>query len=175
MLDASALCTKPQHSSVLFPRPLFICHPIWTSLTQSLQPFIPSYETESPKRRPNEKLVFNPWHVLTMPAILSYPILPQSLPILLNCTPFPVTHHYIIILFLSPLLFIFYCIFLSFLSLTLLHLCYILSFASTQYGNFPSNVDSLILLLILSSGLLAMIITLPSTAWRKKCADSWFL
>lgn len=38
------------------------------SLIQSLQLLVPSYGTESPKSRPNSKLVFNPGHVLVIPA-----------------------------------------------------------------------------------------------------------
>lgn len=114
--------------------------------------------------------VFNPWHEQIMPASLSYPLLLSPHPLSSTLPPFlsspSLRRHYIILLFFSLFFSVFYCMFSSFLSLTLPHLCYILSFASTQHGNFPSNVDSLIHFHLFFPSLLEMIIALPSTAPR---------
>lgn len=117
ILDVSALCTKPQHPSLLFSGPLFVCHLNFISLIQSLQPLVPSYETESSKRRSNSELLCSPCHVLIIPASLSSQLLPLFLssflnPVLpsLSCTSLPCHCILIIIItFLSPLFLLSHC------------------------------------------------------------------
>lgn len=138
MLETSTRCTKPEHTSLLIPWPPFICHSICTCLTQSLQHLTPSYENESPKRRPNA--CFQPMAWTDYASFSLLPTPSQSSPSFFNSAPFlsspPLRRHYIILLFFSLLFFVFYCMFSSFLSLTLPHLCYILSFASTHMATF---------------------------------------
>lgn len=121
------------------------------SLIQSLQLLVPSYGTESPKSRPNSKLVFNSGHVLVIPAsffptpslvstLFCHPILPF---LVLAFTPLSLYPP----LFIS-LPFFSHCFLSSSFSPYSPHIPYFLyiSHPSTQHDNFPLTVDSLILL-----------------------------
>lgn len=121
------------------------------SLIQSLQPLVPSYKTESPRSRPNSKLLFKPracagdtsfslpyfflgLHPLPSPHS-SLPCPPLHSLVIVSSSlhlPLPSPHCFLSSSF-SPLL--------SPSSLSSLYI----SHPSTQH-NFPSTVDSLILL-----------------------------